>query len=116
MQNSERLIKTTLQLKICYSLLKLTELKRRLNEDGWFYKTDIVNLTKENYTTVDSFLQSLAKKGILRYLSIVTKSNWQGGVLRLTERGESAINAELTDLLSFEDVDKSLKKIQPILQ
>jgi hypothetical protein len=114
MSNSKRLIKTTFQLKICFCLLKLTELKRALNDNGWFYKIDVVNLCGGKYTTVDGYLQFLKKRGLLKYLVVVTKPDWQGGVLRLTDKGESEIKAELEESFSFQDINKALEKIQPI--
>ncbi|MDI6826838.1 MAG: hypothetical protein QMD36_06715 [Candidatus Aenigmarchaeota archaeon] len=80
MSNSEPIIKTTLQLKICVAMLKLTEIKRNLDCDGWFYKTELVDLVKAKYTTIDSYLQGLKKKGMVKHLKHFTKPDYEGGI------------------------------------
>lgn len=95
-------------------MLKLTKTKRDFGCDGWFFKTELVDLVKAKYTTIDSYLQGLEKKGMVKYLTHVTKPEWQGGVLKLTAKGENEIKTRVKKLLIFEDINKSLKKIQSL--
>jgi len=97
-------------------MLELTKIKRDLDCNGWFYRTEIMDLVKAKYTTIDSYLQSLKKKGMVKHLDHYTKKDWEGGVLKLTEKGEREIKTEVEKLLSFEDFDESFKKIQPFLK
>lgn len=113
-QHSEPLVTTVLQLRICQCILKLAEVKEKWC--GIMYKSEITGLIGVKFTTLESYLENLKKKGIIEYLPHVKKPEWEGGVLRLTVKGRERIQAELAYLLRFEDVDQTLKKIQPIIQ
>lgn len=79
------------------------------------YKSEITGLIGVRFTTLESYLENLKKKGVIEYLPHVTKPEWEG-VLKLTVTGRERLQAELVYLLSFEDVNETLKKIQPIIQ
>jgi len=113
MSDLRPLITTTLQLRICQCILKLAEVKEKWC--GMMYKSEITGLIGVKFTTLESYLENLKKEGIIEYLPHVKKPEWEG-VLRLTTTGRERLQAELEKLLSFEDVNKTLKKIQPVLQ
>ena len=113
-QHLEPLVTTVLQLRICQCILKLAEVKEKWI--GMMYKSEITSLIGVKFTTLDSYLENLKKEGIIEYLPHVKKPEWEGGVLKLTTTGKERLQAELENLLSFEDVNKTLQKIQPIIQ
>jgi len=108
----ESIINTRTQLRICQCILKITEIKQKWC--GIIYRTEITSLLKIKFQTLESYLNKLKKKGIIKTVPHVTNPNW-GGVFMLTLKGKEKIETELQSLLSFKDVDEALKKVQPLL-
>jgi len=96
MKTERPLITTILQLRMVSRILKLTELKKE--DNGWIYPTEVTIPLKIKYSALQSYLDKLEKRGIIRRLSHTVRTEW-GGVFRLTEKGKTELLKEMNGFL-----------------